>query len=583
VSEGLERVGLTLVESTDELLDLREWLGRSRDWLGFDLETTGVNLGRDRVRLAQLGDRDHGWAIPCEGPNSFYGAFKELIEAYDSSPLVAHNLIFDSAFLKRDGVTVPQHLAEDTMVMAQLVTSHLPVGLKPVASRLVDKKALAGQVVLHEAMKKQGWDWDTVPLDFPPYWQYGALDPVLTCRIAEKLWPKVRDRYRRSYDIELGSIHALRDAELRGMRVDVDFCRKTSLELEAEIAALSPKLPCNPNAPKQVVEFLQSRGATLTKRTEKGHLAADDEVLEYWEGKIPECHDMRRYRECSKLKGSYFDKLLKIEADDRVHPSVRVLGAQKTGRMSITEPALQTLPKSSVGRDAFIADEGETLISADFSGIELRLLAHMADEENMISRFCSGEDLHKWTAQEIFGLQSLEEVVYEQRNVAKTSGYAKIYGAGVTKFAYSAGLSESEAASVLERYDALFPRVAAFQEQVSQEVHESRGGDKGWGEVHTEFGRRLFVPKDEAYKGVNYRDQGTAGEVLKLKIIELAQAGLGPQILLPIHDEVVFSVPDDSLDEAVATIEEVMPETEHFKVPLTVDVDTTKRWGALYA
>lgn len=578
--ESLADVKLTYVDTLDDLLDLKDWLGRSRDWLGFDLETSGLNLGRDRVRLAQLGDRNHGWAIPCEGPNSFYGAFKELIEAYDSSPIVAHNLIFDSSFLKRDGIIVPQHLAHDSMVMAQLVTSHLPVGLKPVASRLIDQKSVAGQQVLNDAMKQQGWGWETVPLDFPPYWMYGALDPVLTCRITERLWQKVHDRYRQPYEIELGAIHVLRDAQLTGMTIDVDYARRTSAELEAEIASLSAQLPCNPNAPKQVVAFLESQGATLTKRTEKGHLAADDEVLAYWEEKIPECKPMRRYRECTKLKSSYFDNLLGLEVDGIVHPSIRVLGAQKTGRMSITEPALQTLPKSSIGRNAFIAGEGETLISADFSGIELRLLAHMADEQNMIERFCAGEDLHAWTAEQIFHVTPVEK---SQRNVAKTSGYAKIYGAGVTKFAYSAKLPEAEAAEFLNKYDELFPAVASFQERISQEVHESRPDDKGWGEVFTEYGRRLFVPKDEAYKGVNYKDQGTAGEVLKVKLCELSNAGLGPYITLPVHDEVVFRVPDDILDEVVHTVEEVMPEDQKFKVPLTVDLETTKRWGDLYA
>lgn len=574
--ESLASVKLTLVETLDDAMDCREWLGQKRDWLGFDIETSGLNLGKDRVRLAQIGDRDHGWAFQCEGPNSLYGLFKQLLEAYEGR-LVAHNAIFDLGFLRRDGLEIPRHQVEDTMVMAQLDCSGMPVGLKPVARRLLDSKAVAGQAVLDGAMKQQKWDWATVPTDFGPYWQYGALDPVLTCRIAEKLWPSA-SQYLRSYEIEMGAIHALCQAEITGMHVDLEYCQRMSLELEAEMASLQPSLPCNPNAPQQVVRFLQDNGAVLTKKTDSGKLAADDEVLRYWEEKIPLCATVRRYRECSKLKSSYFDNLLELHKDSVVHPSIRVLGAQKTGRMSVTAPALQTLPKSPIGRNAFLAREGCTLMMADFSGIEMRLLAHMADEEMMIEKIRNGEDLHTWTAQQIF---ETETPASKQRDVAKRSGFAKIYGAGIEKFAYSTGLPVSEAEQFLTRYDQLFPSVGAFQDQVIESVRESTS-DRRWGEVHTEFGRRLMVPKDDAYKGVNYRDQGTAGEVLKLKICELDAAGLGELIRLPIHDEIVFEVPDDDVPEVTQIVEEVMPERQLFKVPLDIDIEYAKRWGAVY-
>lgn len=578
--QGLAGVKLTLVETVDDAVAFKQWLGNRRDWLGFDIETTGVNLGRDRARLVQFGDRDHGWAIPLE--NYGFGALvKETFRDY-SGRVVMHNSIFDSSFLERDGIHIPQTQIEDTMVMAQLVTSALPIGLKPTAARLVDRKAVVGQTVLKEAMKKQGWSWESVPLDFPAYWQYGALDPVLTCRIAEKLWPKVEERYMRSYEIEMGAIAVLRDAQITGMRVDVPYAERMSVELGVEMMGLVGQMPdapsgrggkLNPGSPTQLVEFLQQQGAVLIKRTESGkQFSAEDDVLKYWQPKIPILEQIRRYRYCQKLKSSYFDNMLVLQTNEVVHPSIRVLGAQKTGRMSISAPALQTLPKSKIGRSAFIAREGHTLMSCDFKGIEMRLLAHMAQDKQMMENYAQGLDQHDWLA----------EQAGVTRTVAKTAGFAKIYGAGEEKFAISAGLSLPDAQDFLRRYDALFPGVAHFMQATADSVHSSTD-DKRWGKVYTEFGRKLMVPKEKAYMGVNYRDQGTAGEVLKLKIGELDAAGLGPYIRLPIHDEILFEIPDAEVPDVGAVIHEVMPDRQLFSVDLEIDMDTCRCWGDLYA
>lgn len=552
------------------------WLGERRDWLGFDTETDGGHLGRGHVRLAQFGDRDHGWAIPLEN-YGFGGLVKEVFEKYDRR-ICMHNALFDWSWMERDGITVRQDLVHDTMVMAQLVTSGLPIGLKPVAGRLVDRKAGAGQQILNEAKKKNNWDWATTPIDYPGYWQYGALDPVLTSRIAEKLWPKVQERYMQSYEIEMAAIHVLRSAQIIGMRVDVPYAQRMSKELEIEMMGLGAQMPdndkgkLNPNSDKQLVEFLQQSGALLTKKTESGKsFSVEDDVLAYWEPRIPILKEIRRYRHCSKLKSSYFDNMLELQTDEVVHPSIRVLGAQKTGRMSISAPALQTLPKSKIGRSAFIAREGHTLMSCDFQGIEMRLLAHMAQDQQMMENYANGIDQHDWLA----------ESAGVSRTVAKTAGFAKIYGAGEDKFAISAGLSLADAQEFLRKYDELFPGVAHFMESVANSVHDSTT-DKRWGKVYTEFGRKLMVPKDKAYMGVNYRDQGTAGEVLKLKIAELGNAGLTEFIRLPIHDEIMFEIPDEQVQEVGSIIHEVMPERELFSVNLEIDMETCRCWGDLY-
>lgn len=571
---------LTLIETTDELLDFREWLGGPHhgDRVAFDLETSGFNLGRDRVRLGQIGDRDRGWAFPCEGPRSWYGAFGEALQDYEGR-LFAHNLIFDWSFLTRDGIAIPTRRVEDTMVMAQLHQSNYAIALKSVGSRIVDRQVAALQKLLDMAMSKQGWDWGTVPIDFPPYWQYGALDPVLTCRIAEKLEPLVLPEFQYAYDVEIAAIEVLRNAQLAGMPIDLEYATRMSRELGEELEALEPNLPCKPESTKEVPEWLLSRGAVLTKKTESGkNWSTDDEVLKYWAANgIPECEIILDYRQARKLKTNYFDNLLVREVGGVVHPSIRVLGASKTGRMSITEPALQTLPRSAVGRNAFVAREGCTLLAPDFSGIEMRLLAHAADEKTMKKLYAEGVDLHRWTAQHAY---RTEEPTKKQRQVAKNAGFAKVFCAGIETFAGTARISLDAATDFMQTYDELFPGVEAFHHTVTREVNAGRG--RKWGSIRTELGRRLYVEKEKAYKGVNYRIQGTAGQVLKVKLAELDAAGLGDFIRLPIHDEIVMEVPDELVPEAIQTIETVMPEREMFSVPLEVETKGAKRWGHLY-
>lgn len=576
---------LHFVDDLETLEACRRWVSERRDRVAYDVETSGTNLGRDTVRLGQVGDRSTGWAFPCDGPMSMYGAYREVManvvrEARRAGyGVYAHNAIFDSSFSKRDDWAIPQDVAEDTMVMAQLSDSRYGIGLKPMAARRVDKDAVAMQRVMDAGMKAQGWTWATVPTDWQPYWAYGAMDPVLTCRIAEKLEPEVFPEWRENYEIEMAAIHVLRDAQLAGMMIDVPYARRMSDELGDEMDALLPTLPCLPTSDKQVVEFLQSQGCELFKKTEKGNWSTDDDVLKYFQDKLPILGPMRRYRTCQKLKSSYFDNLLEAEVDGVVRPSIRVLGAQKTGRMSITEPALQTLPKSSIGRNAFVARPGHTLVMADFSGIEMRLLAHAADETNMKAAYASGEDLHWWTAHriaEFFGIEANAKL----RGRAKGAGFGKVYGAGEETFASQAGLPLEQAKQFLAAYDRLFPGVSAYQEAVIRHVKEGPG--RKWGQVRTLYGRRLYVPKDKAYKGINYTIQGTAGEVLKEKLAHYDAAGLTEYVRLPIHDEVVGEVPDEMLEEYETEVRRVMPERHRFSVPLEVDVEDAKRWGDAY-
>jgi len=247
--------------------------------------------------------------------------------------------------------------------------------------------------------------------------------------------------------------------------------------------------------------------------------------------------------------------------------------------MSVTDPPLQTLPRGRLIRDAFVAGEGNSLVIADYASMEMRVMAAKADEQSMIDSFLRGEDLHNFVAAAAYG----EGFTKKQRGTAKNAGFAKIYGAGAPKFAETAGIPLSEAEAFLNKYDILFPGVKLWQERMMDTVRTTAPGRKRTGHIMTTNGRKLPVPTDEAYKACNYDIQGSCSEVLKLKIVEMSNAGLGDFFRLPVHDEVLFECPTEHAEEVRNIVEQVMPDRTTFKIPLTIESTIVGRWGENYA
>lgn len=577
---GLDNLQLTLVESTGDVFDLLTWLGERREFLAVDVETTGLNAGCDRIRLCQFGDHTRGWALDY---GDWRGVVKEVLVQYDR-PIVAHNLIYDSKMLKADGIEIPQRLAHCSMVMAFLKDPASAIGLKSAATRYVDRRAAVGQGLLQQAMSGASWTWATVPIDHPAYWQYAALDTCITSLLASKLWSETGGgEFRDTYELELAVIHCLRDAELAGMLTDPDYIQRAIPKLLVELAELKPQIPCNPNSDKQVVELLTGLGAHLFVRTERGNLSVDKSVLGYLEPDYPVAGLIERYRLASRLLGSYLEKFQEVPdglaVSGVLHANTKPVGA-RTGRMSVTEPPLQTLPRGRVVRDAIVARPGHRLILADFAGMEMRALASLAQETNMLAAYGRGDDLHDFVAREVYG----PSFTKQQRQVCKNAGFAKIYGAGVPKFAVTAGISIDEAESFLARYDVLFPGVGTFMTKVTTAVLERAGGRRnGRGWVKLQDGRKLPVEADKAYVGVNYRIQGGTAISTKRKIVELDSVGLGPAFRLAVHDELIYEVPEEHAAEARHVIERVMPDRRSFPgVTLEIETDEVHRWGERY-
>ncbi len=459
------------------------------------------------------------------------------------------------------------------------------MGLKPAATRYVDKRAAVGQGLLAATMANGNWDWGNVPVEAPAYWKYAVLDTCLSALLAEHLMPKVNAAgWRDAYELELAVIHCMREAELAGLMTDADYLRRAGALLEQELAELRPQLPLrNPNADAQVVSYLQSIGAPLTVKTEAGKFSVDKDVLKYLTPAFPICDVILKFRQKSRLLGNYIEKMGEytdggLAVGGVLRCNSRPLQA-RTGRMSITEPPLQTLPRGRVVRDAIIARPGSCFVMADFAGMELRALASDAREPNMLAAFNRGEDLHNFVASALYG----PDFTKPQRSVCKNGQFGKVYGAGVEKFAVTAEISVAEAKEFLDKYQQMFPGVDAHLARVAGIVKERAMASKGYGYVDLIDGRRLPVEGDKAYKGVNFRIQGSCAIVMKKKIVELDKAGLGEFFRLPVHDELLYEVPVDIAADARKVLDKVMPDKTSFPgVVLETESDVVGRWGSHY-
>jgi DNA polymerase-1 len=307
-------------------------------------------------------------------------------------------------------------------------------------------------------------------------------------------------------------------------------------------------------------------------------------VLRYLEPRYPVARLIETYRSKDRELHSYLEKFRDVTeggmaVDGVLRASTKPVGA-KTGRQSVTDPPLQTLPRGRVVRDAIVARPGQRLILADFAGMEMRGLAACAREQAMLDAYTRGEDLHDFVARSLYG----DDFTKEQRHTCKNAGFAKIYGAGLAKFAVTAKISEAEAEAFLTQYDRMFPRVSAYMQEMVNQVMETAGGHRsGVGWVELQDGRRLRVPANKAYVVVNYRIQGGMAVAAKKKVVELDNAGLGACFRLMVHDELAYEVPDEHAAEALNIIETVMPDRDSFPgVTLEIEADQVDRWGQHY-
>lgn len=589
---SLDHVKLHLVDSVDEAFKLMEWLSQRRweDTIGIDIETTGLNKFKDTVRLVQIGDENTGWSIPWE---DWGGVVREVVRKYKGW-YVGHNFInFDWTFLDRNNVQIPRDRLHDTRPMAHILEPTMSTALKTLATRYVDTRAAAMQQSLDEAIgAKGGWTWATVPIEFAQYWQYSALDPVISLRLFQHHKAAVEaDGSWKAYEVELGSSWVTRQMEINGAHVDRPYAASYAdkyVKYCAEVAQwVKNTYGVGAGSNQEIINVLKANGFDFTKRTKSGADALDADVLASIEHPLATAVLSRR--KLQKVASTYLSHIVgDADENDIMHPSINPLGA-RTSRMSMSGPNLQNLPRASESnpaattvRNCFTTRYGDDgrMVFCDFDQIEMRGLAHMSQDRGLRDAFCAEDDFFIVLARSVFSDETISSKKDPRRQVVKNVGYGKIYGAGIPKLALTARISEEQAAAAMHAFDASFPGVRAFQNRVQRTALERKAAE-GVGYVRSPLTHRRH-PSDpgKEYALVNYLVQGLAAEMFKIKLVELSNAGLEKFMILPVHDEIIFDVPNDDLPDVIAAVKDVMNDDKLLSIPVTAGIATGTRWGA---
>ena len=604
---GLGDVKLELIDSSQQASNFISWLGERRphNAIAVDIETGELPGGKrddalspwhGQIRLVQVGDGQTGWSIPW---NEWAGVFYESMDKFDGQ-IVCHNIAFEARWFDvQSRWKMPWDRAHDTMIMAHLIDPLGSGALKRLTSDYVDGRAAALQSNLDVSLSKNGWTWGTVPINFEPYWAYGALDTVLTMKLFEQFWEKCGPGkpYSQAYELEMNTRRIVTRMELNGARLDLDYSKKKYDELVQYTEQVKEWGKKNYNGMSitsnaQLVRQLEAMGAMITETTPSGNKSASaDQLKMLVRDGSPEvkmlAETVLKQRKADKLASTYFSNFINDNVNGFVHPSVKTLGA-RTGRMSIQNPALQTLPKGDdTVRRAFLPkDDDHVIITSDLDQVEFRMFASMSKDPNLINLFnladATGSDPFTEIGREIYQDPSMQKSD-KRRGLIKGVVYGRLYGAGVAKQALTAGVPEDQMRAVSNEFDIRFPGMIGFQKQV-EDVGMRRLRAEGQGYVNTWTGRRLPCDEDRVYTLVNYLIQGGAAEVFKSNLVKLDQADLTEYLIVPVHDEIVLNAPRESAAEIQQIVRECMTTTDGWAVPLTADVDgPLENWGQKYA
>ena len=605
-SEDLSNVKLHLVDNAQKATEFLEWLSERRPYNALSVDTeTGELPGNPRedafspwhgkLRLVQVGDGEQGWSIPWD---EWKGVFYEAMDKFDG-PIICHNIAFEARwFAIQSRWDLPWHRAHDTMIMAHVIDPLGSGALKRLAALHVDSRAVALQETLDTELSKNGWTWGTVPINFQPYWSYGALDCVLTTRLWEQFYKQCGpgQAYSKAYELEMATRRIVTRMEINGARIDLDYSKRKFDELTAYTDSVKSWAKqtysgTSITSNQQLVRLFESLGADITEHTPTGQKSCTKDQLKMLmitgTDEVKNLADtVLKQRKADKLANTYFSNFLTGSIDGIVHPSVRTLGA-RTSRMSITNPALQTLPKGdNVVRSAFIPkDENHIIITSDLDQVEFRMFASLSQDPNLISLFhladATGSDPFTEIGREVYNYPSMQKSD-KRRGLIKSMVYGRLYGAGVAKQALTAGVVEMQMKQTSDAFDNRFPGMSNFQRQI-EDIGMRRLKTEGQGYVYTWTGRRLPCDENRVYTLVNYLIQGGAAEVFKANLVKLDQADLTEMLIVPVHDEIVLQAPRKDAEEIKQLVKQCMTTSEGWAVPLTADVDgPLETWGDKY-
>jgi DNA polymerase-1 len=598
-----------VVNDEKSLRDLVERLN-SANLISFDTETTSTNqMQAHLVGISVAINGDEGWYIPV-GHQITPGQqlpVNKVIEALRGSftdpkiQKVGHNINYDLIMLARNGLR-PAPLTFDTMIAEWLTnpTSH-NLGLKNLAWVRLDFRMTEITELIGTGRKQI--TMDQVPIEKAA--PYAAMDAIAVVRLLPGLQEELKSNsaLKLFEEIEMPLVPVIADMEMAGIALDIDFLKKMSKELQTRLYELENQVyehvgeRFNINSTQQLADALFNRLKLVppdrTRRTDAGTFSTSAEVLESLKGKHPIIDQLLEYRELSKLKSTYLDALPEEvnPATGRVHTSYNQTGSV-TGRIASSEPNLQNIPiRTDLGRQvrqAFIAEDGKILLSVDYSQVELRIAAHMSNDQAMLAAFRADQDIHTATAAAILG-KTLDKVTKTERRNAKAINFGLLYGMSPYGLTRSSDLTLAEAEDFVEAYFKQFPGVKSYLDNMRRLAASQ-------GYVETLLGRRRYFPglksggnpatrAREEREAINAPIQGTAADIMKIAMIRVAGAlkenEFNGRMLLQVHDELVLECPQKELKKTAQIVRTMMENAYNLVIPLKTEARHGHNWGDL--
>ena len=590
-----------------ELLDWMEILARA-DIVSLDTETTGLDpLQAQLVGMSFSIEPGRAAYLPLahSGPGvaEQVGVARalELLRPWledAGARKLGQNLKYDQHVFANHGVAL-RGVTHDTLLESYVLESHMRHDMDSLAARHLGVKTISYDEVTGKGAQRIGFD----QVDLERATAYAAEDADITLRLHLALSPQLAadERLQHVYaGIEMPAREVLFRMERNGVLIDSALLEKQSAELGAKMMALEKKAfleagqPFNLNSPKQIGEiFFEQLKLPVVKKTPSGAPSTDEEVLEKLALDYPLPKTLLEYRGLTKLKSTYTDKLPRMvnARTGRVHTNYGQATAV-TGRLASNDPNLQNIPvRTGEGRrirEAFIAPPGHVLVSADYSQIELRIMAHLSRDPGLLKAFAAGEDVHRATAAEIFN-RNIVEVSADERRAAKTINFGLIYGMSAFGLAIQLNLDRTTAQAYIDNYFARYPGVKRYMD-------ETRAKARELGYVETVLGRRLWLQEIRSSNparrqgaeraAINAPMQGTAADLIKLAMIAvqgwLDRDKLRSRLIMQVHDELVLEVPDEELARVQTELPQLMAGVARLEVPLLVDLGSGLNWEAAH-
>lgn len=588
-----------LADTAEKQMALAELLAKQSAF-AFDTETEGLEpLTAPLVGMSFAIKEHEAWYVPVpadpQGAAGIVHRFASVLSHKDIQK-IGQNIKFDILVLRKYGVKVAGPLF-DTMIAHYLLNPELHHGMDYLAETYLNYKPVPIEQLIGPKGKKQG-SMRNVPIE--EIKEYAAEDADITLQLKSYFEPLMKQEDVESlfYDMEMPLIYVLAEMEATGVKVDTQALKQSSVTLSNQLANLEKEIhglagcEFNINSTKQVGEVLFDKLQldSKAKKTKTGGYSTSEEVLEKLRSKHPIVDKLLEYRGIKKLLSTYIDALPELinPTTGKIHTSYNQ-AVTATGRLSSTNPNLQNIPvRDEMGREirkAFIADNEECIFfSADYSQIELRIMAHLSGDPHMIDAFCEGEDIHAATAAKIYGL-SPAEVSSDMRRKAKTANFGIIYGISVFGLAERLDIPRGEAKELIDGYFKSYPRIREYMDESIRAAKE-----KGY--VETLFKRKRFLPDINSHNAIvrgyaernaiNAPIQGSAADIIKLAMIHIHQRfeeeNLRSRMILQVHDELNFNVWKDELEKVKEIVLDGMEQVIKLRVPLIADYGEGENW-----